>query len=132
MPIVIESKFTLTDSILKKFRQKIEHQLQLTATVDVIKGTQSGIWGLFSELFVVSWAYDSHNGDEVSIALQDASQLSTKLLALLKESGAPNDVSIRCTMHEGILNTDKPMANQWRGLFAQAVIKLDILERDTS
>lgn len=132
MPIVIESKFTLTDSILKKFRQKIEHQLQLTATVDVIKGTQSGIWGLFSELFVVSWAYDSHNGDEASIALQDASQLSTKLLALLKESGAPNDVSIRCTMHEGILNTDKPMANQWRGLFAQAVIKLDILERDTS
>jgi adenylate cyclase len=132
MPIVIESKFTLTDSILKKFRQKIEHQLQLTATVDVIKGTQSGIWGLFSELFVVSWAYDSQNGDEASIALQDASQLSTKLLALLKESGAPNDVSIRCTMHQGILNTDKPMANQWRGLFAQAVIKLDILERDTS
>lgn len=132
MPIVIESQFTLTDSILKKFRQKIEHQLQLPATVDGIKGTQSGIWGLFSELLMVSWAYDSHQSTDAARALQDAQQLSSQLLALLKDSGAPNDVSLRCTIHEGILNTDKPMANQWRGLFAQAVIKLDILERDAS
>jgi hypothetical protein len=132
MPIVIESQFTLTDSILKKFRQKIEHALQLPATVDAIKGTQSGIWGLFSDLLVVSWAYDSHRAEDAAKAQQDAQQLSAQLAALLKEAGAPNDVGLRCTMHEGILNIDQPMANQWRGLFAQAVIKLDILERDVA
>lgn len=132
MPIVIESQFTLTDSILKKFRQKIEHALQLPATVDAIKGTQSGIWGLFSDLLVVSWAYDSHQAEGAAKAQQDAQQLSAQLAALLKEAGAPNDVGLRCTMHEGILNIDQPMANQWRGLFAQAVIKLDILERDVT
>ncbi|HQS44551.1 MAG: molecular chaperone TorD, partial [Methylotenera sp. 24-45-7] len=132
MPIVIESQFTLTDSILKKFRQKIEHALQLPATVDAIKGTQSGIWGLFSDLLVVSWAYDSHQAEGAAKAQQDAQQLSAQLAALLKEAGAPNDVGLRCTMHEGILNIDQPMANQWRGLFAQAVIKLDILERDVA
>jgi adenylate cyclase len=132
MPIAIESEFTLTDNILKKFRHHIEHQLQLPATVDAIKGTQSGIWGLFSELIIVSWAYDSHQSEQATKVQQDAEQLSAALLVLLKESGAPNEVNLRCTMHSGILNIDRPMANQWRGLFAQSVIKLDILERDAS
>lgn len=132
MPIAIESKseIALTDSMLKKFRQKIEHTLQLPATVDALKGTQSGIWGLFTDLVVVSWAYDSQQPAAASKALQDAEQLAKQLNTLLQLSGAPDDVGLRYATHAGLLHVDKSTANQWRGLFAQAIIKLDILEKD--
>lgn len=132
MPIAIESKseIALTDSMLKKFRQKIEHALQLPATVDSIKGTQSGIWGLFTDLVVVSWAYDSQNKESAAQANGDAEHLSRQLLSLLQSSGAPSDMHLRYATHAGVLHIEKPTANQWRGLFAQAIIKLDILEKE--
>ncbi len=130
MPIAIETEFSLGDSILKKFRQKIEHALQLPATVDALKGTQSGIWGLFTDLVVVSWAYDSQQPEAASKALKDAEQLAKQLNTLLQLSGAPSDISLRYATHAGLLHIDKSTTNQWRGLFAQAIIKLDILEKD--
>ena len=132
MPVVIESKFPMTDSLLKKLQRNIEQQLQQPATVEILKGTQSGIWGLFSDMVVVSWAYSHEDKIAAAKIQQDAAELGTQLNSLLQNLGMPNDVSVRYTQHIGTLNTDKPMANQWRGLFAQAIIKLDILEREQS
>lgn len=130
MPIIIESQFPFTDSMLKKLRHTIELQLQRPATVEFLKGTQSGIWGLFSDMIVVSWAYAHDDNDEAAKVQQDASALGSQLSHLLQNSGMPDNVTVRYTQHIGALNTEKPMASQWRGLFAQAVIKLDILERE--
>jgi CHASE2 domain-containing sensor protein len=130
MPIVIESQISFTDSMLKKLSHKIEQQLQQPATVEFVKGTQSGIWGLFSDMVVVSWACTNIN--QAGVNEQDAIQLGAQLNSLLQSSGMPDDASARYIMHTGTLNTEKPMASQWRGLFAQAIIKLDILEREPS
>jgi hypothetical protein len=130
MPIMIESNESLSDGMLKKLQHKIEHQLQHPASGEILKGTQSGIWGLFTDLVIVSWAYDSHHSESVAQANQDAKNLSQQLQALLLSAGAPNDISIRYAIHTGVLHIEKPTAQQWRGLFAQAIIKLDILEKD--
>ncbi len=130
MPVIIESQFPFTDSMLKKLRHAVEQQLQRPATVEFLKGTQSGIWGLFSDMIVVSWAYSHDDNNEAVKVEQDATQLGAQLNRLLQSSGMPDDVAVRYTQHIGALNTEKPMASQWRGLFAQAIIKLDILERE--
>jgi len=130
MPIIIESRFPFTDSMLKKLRHAIEQQLHRPATVEFLKGTQSGIWGLFSDMIVVSWAYEHDSSNEAAEVQQDASRLGSQLQQLLRNSGMPDDVVVRYAEHIGALNTEKPMASQWRGLFAQAIIKLDILERE--
>jgi len=130
MPIIIESRFPFTDSMLKKLRHAVEQQLHQPATVEFLKGTQSGIWGLFSDMIVVSWAYAHDSSDEAAKVQQDASRLGAQLEHLLQKSGMPDDVVVRYAEHIGALNTEKPMASQWRGLFAQAIIKLDILERE--
>jgi len=132
MPIIIESQLPFTDSMLKKLRHAVEQQLHRPATVEFLKGTQSGIWGLFSDMIVVSWAYAHDNSDEAAEVQQDASRLGAQLKHLLQNSGMPDDVVVRYAEHIGALNTEKPMASQWRGLFAQAIIKLDILEREQS
>lgn len=129
MPVLIESRYPFTDSMLKKLRHAIEETLQRAATAEFIKGTQSGIWGLFSDMIIVSWAYPHDDATAFALVEKDAAALGSQLRHLLHDCGMPDDVTVRYTHHTGVLNTEKPMASQWRGLFAQAVIKLDILER---
>lgn len=134
MPILIESRESFTDAMLKTLQHRIAQRCatlsNTPATVEVLKGTQSGIWGLFSDMLTVSWAYP-HDDARISEKVSgDAAQLGMQLKSLLQETGMPKDTAVRYVIHTGTLNANKPMDSQWRGLFAQAIIKLDILERD--
>jgi hypothetical protein len=128
MPIVIDSEVPFSDNMLKVIQSKLLERCQLPASVEILKGTQSGIWGLFSEIITVSWAYAHDNAVEAEKAKADATQLGLQLKAMLQNTGIPNDTPVRYVHHIGVLNAEKAMDSQWRGLFAQAIIKLDILE----
>lgn len=125
MPIVIESKEPLGDGLLKKLQYNIKQQLPQTTSVEILKGTQSGIWGLFTDMIIVSWAYTHDNEVEATKAQQNAAQLGTRLATLLQNLSVPNEASVRYSQHTGILNKEMPLAGQWRALFAQALIKLE-------
>lgn len=128
MPIMFETREPLSDSILKKLQHKIEQEIQQQGTVEILKGTQSGIWGLFSDMIIVSWAYRHDDEATATKTEQAAKQLGEQLSRLIQSTGIPANTTARYILHTGALSTEKPMANQWRGLFAQAIIKLDILE----
>lgn len=128
MPIMFETREPLSDSILKKLQHKIEQEIHQQGTVEILKGTQSGIWGLFSDMIIVSWAYRHDDEATATKIEQAAKQLGEQLSRLIQSTGIPANTTARYILHTGALNTEKPMANQWRGLFAQAIIKLDILE----
>lgn len=130
MPVLIESEVSFSDGMLKTLQQKIVQQCTLPCTVEILKGTQSGIWGLFSDMITVSWAYPHDNTVEADKVKHDAAQLGAQLKSMLQNTGMPNDTVVRYTQHTGVLNAERPMDSQWRGLFAQAILKLDILERE--
>jgi hypothetical protein len=116
--------------MLKRLQQQILQHCTMPATVEILKGTQSGIWGLFRDIITVNWAYHQDDAIESEKVNQDAQQLGMQLNMLLQKKGLPNDSIVRYVLHTGVLNADKPMDSQWRSLFAQAIIKLDILERN--
>ena len=128
MPILIKSEIPFSDSMLKTLQNKITRLCTLPATVEVLKGTQSGIWGLFSDMITVSWAYSSGHAEEAEKVKNDATQLGLQLKNLLQNTGMPDNTTVRYVQHTGVLNAEKPMDSQWRCLFAQAILKLDILE----
>jgi hypothetical protein len=130
MPIVIESALPLSEAMLKKLQHKIERTLKNSASVEVLKGTQSGIWGLFSDIITVSWAMPHDNEDEATKSQTAANALGEQLKSLLDDVGLPDDASARYIVHNSVLNTDKPIASQWRILFAQAIIKLEMLKSE--
>jgi CHASE2 domain-containing sensor protein len=130
MPIIIESNESFNDAMLKRLQQQILQHCTMPATVEILKGTQSGIWGLFRDIITVNWAYHQDDAIESEKVNQDAQQLGMQLNMLLQKKGLPNDSIVRYVLHTGVLNADKPMDSQWRSLFAQAIIKLDILERN--
>ena len=128
MPIVIDSEVPFSDSMLKTLQNNITQRCALPATVEILKGTQSGIWGLFTDMITVSWAYQHDNAIEADKVNADATQLGLQLKTILQNAGMPIDTTVRYTQHTGVLNAEKPLDSQWRGLFAQAIIKLDVLE----
>ncbi len=125
MPICVESQESLTDSMLKKIKRNLELCSQTPNTVEILKGLQSGIWGLFGDMIIVIWVYAGSKADYAQAAKDDATQLSNRLNTIIGSLGLPNQTEIRYTQHEGLITKDISTTSQWRSLFAQAVIKLE-------
>ena len=132
MPVLVESSEPLGDSLLKKLKRQLELGSTTPNNIEVIKGVQSGIWGLFTDMAVVSWSYAETKSEYAHQAKQDAEQLAQRLPGILKEIGLPEETQVRYTLHEGVFAAGHPIANQWRSLFAQAVIKLEHIEANTA
>jgi hypothetical protein len=124
MPVLVESVEPLGDKLLKKLKRQMERSSRAPHNVDILKGSQNGIWGLFGDMVIVSWTYAGTNEEYAEQAKQDADRLAGQLSAILKRVGLPGDTQVHYAIHEGGLAGDKPLADQWRSLFAEAVLKL--------
>ncbi len=127
MPILVESDEPLSDALLKKLKREIELASKTPNNIEVLQGTQSGIWGLFGDMLVVSWIFADTKTEYAATAKQDAQAIASQLTTLIANIGLPINTATRYALHEGRLinqNTTS-LASQWRSLFAQAVIKLE-------
>jgi hypothetical protein len=125
MPVLVESTEPLGDAMLKKLRRQLELACSTPNDVETLKGAQSGIWGLFGDMVVVSWVYADTQQEYATLAKQDASNLATRLPEIISNIGLPASTPVRYTIHEGKLTGDGQQASQWRALFAQAILKLE-------
>jgi CHASE2 domain-containing sensor protein len=130
MPVLVESEEPLGDALLKKLKKKIEQSCKNYNSVDVLKGSQSGIWGLFGDLIIVTWTYSEKEEKNVRDANLEAGQLAGELPLILKNIGLPGNIKIRHAKHEGRFTEGIPLAGQWRNLFARAVIMLELPGND--
>ncbi len=125
MPILVESDEPLSDALLKKFKREIELSSKTPNNIEILHGTQSGIWGLFGDMVVVSWIFAGNKPEYGAAAKQDAQNIATQLTTLIEHLGLPTSTITRYALHEGKLVNQTNLAPQWRMLFAQAVIKLE-------
>lgn len=125
MPVLIESPIPPGDALMGRLRRSIENMGTAVKNVELIKGTQSGIWGLFGDMVVVTWTDAASNEALPTHARQEAEQIAGQMNSLLMQIGLPNGTRTRYSIHEGRLNGDHPLGPQWRTLFAQAVILLE-------
>ena len=127
MPIAIENKDLVSENKLKKLQRLIEQRSQLSPSIQILKGPQSGIWSLFSDIVIVSWSYHGENETETTRVKEDSDQLAKQLKTLSQEAGLPNNTQVHFAQHVGILEIrmGSDLASQWRSLFAQAIIKLE-------
>jgi adenylate cyclase len=131
MPILVEASEPLTNALLKKLKRGIELASQSPNNIEILQGTQSGIWGLFGDMVVVSWIYADAKMEYGAAVKQDAQNIAYQLPTLINNLGLPNSTVTRYALHEGKLinKTATTLAAQWRTSFAQAVIKLE--QRDS-
>jgi hypothetical protein len=128
MPLLLVSSVPPGDAIMAKLRRGLENLGEMHKDIELIKGTQSGIWGLFGDMFVITWTGATDDHDLLSKVRQDAERITAELNTMLRQVGLPSTARMRYTLHEGQLNAGQPLGPQWRVLFAQAVIRLEHLE----
>lgn len=126
LPVMIESPESLGDAVMKRLRREVEQACLTPAQVDVMTGTQSGVWGLFADMLIVNWQYLPEPAYRAS-AQQDAEQLAAQLQSILDRLQVPGRPQLRCGRHLGSIDPEAgQLAAQWRLLFAQAVIQLEM------
>ena len=126
MPILIEANEPLSDALLKKLKRIIELASTTPNNIEILQGTQSGIWGLFGDMLLINWIYADNKAEYAAAAKQDALHISNQLPTFIAKLGLPTNTVTRYALHEGKLNNQtSSLASQWRTLFAQAVIKLE-------
>ncbi len=126
MPILVEANEPLSDALLKKLKRSIELASTTPNSIEILQGTQSGIWGLFGDMLLINWMYADSKAEYAAAAKQDALHISSQLPTFIANCGLPTNTVTRYALHEGKLNNQtSSLASQWRTLFAQAVIKLE-------
>ncbi len=125
MPILLETPVAPGDVIMGKLRRHIESLGATRKDVELLKGTQSGVWGLFGDMIMVTWTGSADDHELMNKSREDANLIAEAFDDLLRQSGLPNGTRMRYSLHEGQLNGDHPLGPQWRTLFAQAIILLE-------
>jgi adenylate cyclase len=126
MPILVDYNEPLGDAMLKKLKRQLELASTSPNSIEVLKGIQSGIWGLFADMVVVSWVYADKDPSYAQTVRKDAEQLLQQIPAILVKIGLPQTTPWRAAQHDGVLNANQTMDKQWRTLFAQAIIQLEL------
>jgi adenylate cyclase len=130
MPVRIASPEPLGEGTLKKIRAELLQLGQVGKSVEYVKGIQSGIWGLFSDMLVIRWTCPHENAAQAERIRQDAGYIAQQLPDVLRRAGVPTGIEARSTLHEGVLSGDQPLGPQWRSLFSQAILKLEHMQQD--
>lgn len=130
MPVQIASPEPLGDGTLKKIRGELLEMGDVPKNVESLKGIQSGIWGLFGDMLVIRWTCPHDNSAQADRIRQQAAEIGENLAAALRRAGVPSGVETYHALHEGVLSGDKPLAPQWRALFAQAILKLEHMQQE--
>ncbi len=117
MAVLLETRYPLGDAAMKRLARGLENMPGTPRRVETLKGTQTGLWGLFGETLLISWSHD------FATAQQDAEQVIAALPRLLRQSGL--SASIRHHMLQTTLDPARDGAQQWRRLFAQTLQQLE-------
>ena len=128
MPILIESEEPLGESVMKKLKRQIELISRTPNSVDILKGVQSGIWGLFGELTVVSWTFSEGRQEYASEAHKDAERIASALPGMVASLDLPGKLQPVHTVYENRLDGNAPLGRQWRSAFAAAMLQLEAIK----
>lgn len=124
MPVLLETPEPLGEALMKKLRGEIQ-TLDEAAGVEILRGTQGGIWGLFGDMLLLTWMCGTDDEAQIQSIRQRAQSIAEAAVQLHSVNSLPVRAVIRHTLHEGLLAADQPLAPQWRSLFAQATLKLE-------
>lgn len=113
------------EGMLAKIRHGLARVGRERKSVDMLKGHQKGIWGLFEHTVAVSWVVPTEDEEGAARMARDVEAVTAALPALLRKVGADADNGTAWLVHEGVISGGAEAAAGWRALLAQALLRWD-------
>ncbi len=112
----------ISDGMLAKIRLGLKKIGSTHKSVEVISGTQNGMWGLFEKTIAISWVADEQDANAKQTVVNDVELLLFNLQPLLARSLLHAEDAVSHVTYQGKIQGGEKAEEGWRLLFAQALL----------
>ena len=108
---------------LKRLRREMLKRAREPMHVDIVKGGQRGLWGLFEATVTASWAYPLEDPQRRQRVDEDARSLQDAMPALIERLSGGNETLVGKAVRSGSVGAagTQTARAEWRALFASAI-----------
>lgn len=107
-------------------REKIRRGLLKTGSpgksVELLNGTQKGLWHLFENMLAISWICGADDENAKLAVRQDIETIKQALLPLLRKHFMAVEQDVTWFVHEGEITGGEQAGDSWRVLFAETLV----------
>jgi hypothetical protein len=114
---------TLSEAAREKIRRQLEKSGSAAKSVEILKGRQKGIWGLFEDTLAISWLRPADDEDSRLRIVRDINAISQAIGPLLRKHAANADNDVDWFVHEGPITGGDEACDSWRALFAETLLR---------
>ena len=112
----------LNDRMREKIRLDMERIGSRTMSVEILKGTQKGLWGLFEDTLAISWLCPPEDKEARERIGRDIEAAQQAAGPLLRKHGSIPDNEMEWFVHEGRIAGGEHARDSWRALLAETVL----------
>jgi adenylate cyclase len=117
-----------SDHRVKKDKLKQLHrQLQKLGTepksVEMLTGSQKGIWALFENTLAVSWIIPVQDAAARDRVIKEVEDIAASLKELMPHSSADGDSGARWVVHESVIRGGNTARTAWDKMFAETELR---------
>jgi CHASE2 domain-containing sensor protein len=112
----------ISNGTLEQIRLGLKKIGSLQKGVEVLSGTQKGVWGLFEKTIAISWVADAEDKPAQQSIDRELEQVMLGLQPLLTRSLLHVEGAVSHVTHQGKIQGGEMAAEGWRLLFAQALL----------
>lgn len=122
----------LNDSVRDKICGGIKQTGSAAKSVEILKGTQRGLWDLFEDTLAISWLC-SPDDEAARLNIQrDIEAVEQAIRPLLRKYCVISDNDVASFVHEGRVTGGEQARASWRGLFAETMLHWHKMETGKS
>lgn len=114
-----ESDHRITGSKLKQLHHRLEKSGTEPKSVEMLTGSQKGIWALFENTLAVSWIIPAEDPAARDRVIKDVESIAALLKELMPHSLAKAENGATWVAHESVIRGGKTARAAWDKMFAE-------------
>lgn len=108
---------------LDRIRRRLQKVGTEAKSVEMLKGHQEGIWTLFENVLVVSWAMPAGDRAARGRVADDIAAITDAVNSTLRGREGTGNGAMKWVIHEGPISGGQAAKAGWRALFAEAQLR---------
>ncbi|CAG0124526.1 adenylate cyclase [Rhodocyclaceae bacterium] len=122
----------LTDAVREEIRYGLEKAGSEPKSVEVLKGVQKGLWGLFENTFAISWVAVTEDSASAERVTKDIEAVIAAVPSVLRKHLAHADNAATWFVHRGRVSGGEAARASWRVMYAEGLLGWDKQQGKTS
>jgi adenylate cyclase len=122
----------MNDKVREKICMAMSRSGRTAHSVEIVKGTQKGLWGLFEDTLALSWLCAPDDNEMRQKIARDIDAAKETILPLLRKHAAVTEQDVSWHVHERAIAGGDQARASWRRLLAETMLHWDENRKEKS